>query len=156
MQIRDGTAEDVAQVIPMVEAIYRLHTDWDAAKFAPRENFAEGYARWLKGRSTDPRSIFLVAERDPGKLAGFLVATVEQEIPIYRTREYGFIHDLWVDADYRNEGTGRQLVMLAVERFKANGVTQVRLDTAGPNDAARRLFATCGFRVAAVQMLREG
>jgi ribosomal protein S18 acetylase RimI-like enzyme len=155
MEIRDGTPADVPQVIPMVEAIYAQHTAWDEAKFAPRENFAQGYARWLAGRATDPRSIFLVAERE-GRLVGFLVATVEQEIPIYRTTEYGFVHDLWVDAGYRNEGLGRQMVMLAVEKFRDHGIGQVRLDTAAPNEAARRLFASCGFRVAAVQMLREG
>ena len=35
-------------------------------------------------------------------LVGFLIATVEREIPIYRLHEFGFIHDLWVEPEYRN------------------------------------------------------
>ena len=35
-----------------------------------------------------------------------VVATVEAEIPIYRLKEFGFIHDLWVEPDYRNPDAG--------------------------------------------------
>ena len=85
----------------------------------------------------------------------FLIGTTEREIPIYKIDRYGFIHDLWVDETYRNEGVARQMVMLAVEKYREIGVKQVRLETAGPNDAARKLFERCGFRVSAVSMLRE-
>jgi ribosomal protein S18 acetylase RimI-like enzyme len=83
------------------------------------------------------------------------VATVEREIPIYRLDQFGFIHDLWVEPDYRNEGIARQMTMLAIEKFRAIGVKQVRLDTHAKNDAARALFASCGFRASVMEMLLE-
>jgi NAD(P)-dependent dehydrogenase (short-subunit alcohol dehydrogenase family) len=63
-------------------------------------------------------------ESDPGvptsvgmsSLVAFSIGTVEREIPIYRLDKFGFIHDLWVEPEYRNEGVARQMVMLAVER----------------------------------------
>jgi ribosomal protein S18 acetylase RimI-like enzyme len=60
-----------------------------------------------------------------------------------------------VEPAYRNEGIARQLVMLAVERFRQIGVGQVRMDVAYRNEAARRLFEACGFRVSTVEMLME-
>ena len=119
------------------------------------------YRRWLGQRATDPRAVFLIAQRGDALLrevpflTGFLVGTVEREIPIYRLNEYGFIHDVWVEPEYRHEGIGRQMVMLAIERFREIGVTQVRLDTAAKNDAARALFARCGFRPSTTEMLIE-
>ena len=89
-----------------------------------------------------------------GKIVAFLVGEVEEEIPIYRLKEFGFIHDLWVEPEYRHEGVARQMVMLAVEKFKEMGVTQIRLDTASQNEAARR--AVCLVRVssqAPIEML---
>jgi ribosomal protein S18 acetylase RimI-like enzyme len=112
------------------------------------------YRGWLTSRANDPRSVFLVAERE-GTLVAFLVGTVEREIPIYRLNEFGFIHDLWVESAYRNEGVGRQMTMLAIERFRAMGMKQIRLDVAMKNDAARNLFATCGFRNSTSEMLLE-
>ena len=154
MDIRPATAADVPAVLPMVERISALHEAWDPAKYGKLPNIAQRYEAWLTSQTTTPGSVFLVAERE-GKLVAFLIATTDREIPIYKIDRYGFIHDLWVDEGYRNEGIARQMVMLAVEKFAELGVKQVRLETAGPNDAARKLFESCGFRTSAVSMLRE-
>jgi ribosomal protein S18 acetylase RimI-like enzyme len=154
MEIRSARPDDVEAVVPMVEKICALHQSWDAAKFGFVENVAGMYRGWLTRRTDDPRSVFLVAAA-PERLVGFLIGTVEQSIPIYRIGQFGFIHDLWVEADYRHEGIGRQLTTVAIERFTALGVEQIRLDTAAANDAARSLFAACGFRASATEMLLE-
>jgi ribosomal protein S18 acetylase RimI-like enzyme len=138
----------------MVGKICALHEKWDAAKYGYLPHPEEKYRRWLGSRATDERSVLLVADRQPGIVA-FLVGTAETEIPIYRLSEYGFIHDLWVEENYRHEGIGRQMVMLAVERFKKMGVKQVRLDTAAANEVARGVFKSCGFRASSIEMLLE-
>jgi len=154
MEIRPATADDVPGVLPMVEQIGALHESWDRAKYGRLPNFPERYRRWMTAQAQNPSSVFLVAEHE-GRLVGFLIGTTDREIPIYRIEQYGFIHDLWVEERYRNEGIGRQMVTLAIERFRDIGVTQVRLETAGPNEIARKLFETCGFRTSAVSMLLE-
>ncbi len=154
MDIRAATPADVEGVLLMVGKIAELHEGWDKAKFGYRERPQEMYRGWLGARAVDARSVFLVAERE-AKLAGFLVGTVEAEIPIYRLREFGFIHDLWVEPQYRNEGIGRQLVMLAIERFREMGMKQVRGDTAAANEAVRGLLRSCGMRPSTTEMLIE-
>src|SRR6476659_2010748 len=134
MTIRPATAADVPQVLPMVDKIAALHQSWDPAKYSFRDQPSRMYARWLGARAADSRSVFLVAERE-SKLIAFLIGTVEQEIPIYKVKEFGFIHDVWVEENYRHEGIARQLVMLSIEKFKEMNVEQIRLDTAAPNDA---------------------
>lgn len=156
MTIRPATAEDVPQVLPMVERICALHEAWDPARYGFLPGVAKMYRGWLTSRARDSKSVFLVAEHaQQKKLVGFLVGTVDQNIPIYRVSEFGFIHDLWVEPDYRNEGVARQMTMLAIERFREIGVKQVRLETARANDAARGLFARCGFRESVVEMVLE-
>ena len=88
-------------------------------------------------------------------LVGFLVGTVEKPIPIYRVERFGFIHDVWVEEEYRHEGVGRQMTMLAIEKFRELGCPQVRLETAAANEPARKLFQSCHFRTATVEMLVE-
>jgi len=141
----------------MVEKVCALHEQWDPAKYSFLPGIAQMYEDWLRERASSRRSVFLVAEASgPGKkLVGMIVGSVEREIPIYRLKEYGFLHDLWVEPEYRNEGIARQMVMLAVEKFKQMGVKQIRCDTAGKNEIARKLFESCGFRVSVVEMLLE-
>jgi ribosomal protein S18 acetylase RimI-like enzyme len=154
MEIRSATPQDVPAVLPMVAAICALHESWDSAKYGFVEHPEQRYARWLPSRAGDPRAVFLVADAGD-RLAGFLIGTIETEIPIYRLKEFGFIHDVWVEAEYRHEGVGRQLTMAAVGRFHELGMKQVRLDTAAVNEAARKLFQSCGFRPSTIEMLLE-
>lgn len=155
MEIRPAIPEDVPAVVPMVERLAAFLAERDRAKYEPLPDIGERYRAWLGDRATDPRAVFMVAERRPGQLAGFLVGTVERAIPIYRLREYGFVHDVWVEEAYRNEGLARQMVTLAVERFRVIGVAQVRLDVLIANPPARALFAACGFRPSVVEMLLD-
>lgn len=152
MDIRPATADDVPAVLPMVAKVCAFHEGLDPQKYAFLPHPEERYRNWLTTRATDDQSAFFVAERER-RLVAFLVGTVEGEIPIYRIKRYGFIHDLWVEPEYRNEGIARQLVMLAVERFREMGVPQVRLDTAAQNAVARKLFEACGFRPSTTEML---
>lgn len=151
----------------MVEAICELHAAWDSARYATRDDVVDMYARWLPERAVDPRSVFLVAHEqgdgsrtsaavDAGRpLLGFLVATVERAIPIYRVAEFGFIHDLWVEPAARSRGLGAMLVSVAIARFREIGVAQIRLETSLANEQARRLFTQSGFRVSTIDMLVE-
>jgi len=160
MDVRPATPADVPQVLPMVRKVCAFHQALDPAKYTFDGDPGEMYRDWLRRRATDRRSVFLVAdaraasEKEP-RLVAFLIGSVEQEIPIYRVKEYGFIHDLWVEEDYRNEGIARQMVTLAVERFREIGMPQVRLDVAAANAPAAGLFRACGFRPSVTEMLIE-
>ncbi len=160
MLIRPATPTDVPAVLPMVAAVCALHKSWDAAKYGFVPNVEQRYQKWLIAQASSTRSIFLVAQDNTssgqqGRLVAFLVATVEREISIYRLQEFGFIHDLWVEPEYRQAGIARQMVILTIERFKLMGVKQIRLDTAAINDPARQLFTSCGFRLSTMEMLIE-
>lgn len=154
MTIRPATPDDVPQVQPLVARICSLHRSWDPVRFGFKENPETIYRAWLTARANDPRSPFFVAERE-GRIIAYIVGSVEAEIPIYWMPECGWLHDLWVDEGYRNEGVGRQLVMLSIETFKQAGVSQVRLQTAQANNVGRQLFEACGFRVCTQEMLIE-
>jgi ribosomal protein S18 acetylase RimI-like enzyme len=152
MTIRPAQPEDVPAVLPMVGKLATLHENWDPQRFDYRADVEKMYSGWLRARAVDDRSVFLVAERE-GKIVAFLIATIDETIPIYRLQEIGFVHDVWVEPEYRHEGIGRQIAMLAIEKFREKGVKQIRLETAIANEAARSLFKSCGFRVSSIEML---
>lgn len=153
--IRRATPDDVPAVLPMVAAIVAQHHAWDPDRYAPLPDVLDRYERWLPARARDDRGVFLVAE-DPSthELVGFLIATIDPNIPIYTLKEYAFIQDLWVTPTHRRRGIARRLVEHALTHLRARNITQVRLETAAPNDPARRLFESLGFRPTTIDMLR--
>ncbi len=160
MQIRPAMPADVPAVLPMVAKICALHEAWDSAKYGFLPNPAQRYERWLAKQTVNDRSVFLVAAHRASvdqaeQLVAFVIATIETEIPIYRLKEFGFIHDLWVEPDYRQLGLGLQLVVRTMQEFRHKKIHQIRLDTAIANEDARRLFQSCGFRLSTIELLAE-
>ncbi|WP_196797370.1 GNAT family N-acetyltransferase [Gloeocapsa sp. PCC 7428] len=122
MQIRPAEVTDISAVLPMVASICALHETWDSAKYSFLPNPQQRYKQWLIAQAKNDKSVFLVAEDPQTKqLGAFLIGIVEREIPIYRLREFGFIHDLWVEPQYRHAGVAKQMVMLAIQHFQRIG-----------------------------------
>lgn len=139
----------------MVRKLVDLHAAHDPERFQARPDVIDRYARWLPERAADPRSVFLVTEdEEAGRLAGFAVCTIEPEVPIFWIPECGWIHDVWVEPEYRRRGVARDLVNEAARRFAALGVRQLRLHTGSFNEEARATFARAGFRACVVEMLK--
>jgi ribosomal protein S18 acetylase RimI-like enzyme len=153
MEFRRATSDDLEAVLALVGKGVAFHEALDADRFGAKPDILKGYGRWLAQRIVDPRSCVLVTTNDCGTVVAMLIASVEQAIPIYRVTEFGYVHELWVEDAYRNEGIARQLVAMTIEHFITIGVEQIRLETAAQNDAARKLFEQSGFRVATVDML---
>jgi GNAT superfamily N-acetyltransferase len=154
MRIRVGTSADLKRVAPLMKKYRALHTEWDAAQYALKPDADKIFQRWLGPVTEDPRSILILAE-DDGRLVGYLTAIVEKDMPIFVCDEFALIKGLWVEPDVRGRGVARAMVHRACEEFTAMGMPQVRIRTAAPNHAGRKMLESCGFRVGTVDLLIE-
>lgn len=152
--IRPATPADVPAVLPMVRAICDLHLAWDQERFDIRPEVVDMYASWLPKRVSDPDSVFLVAEDTQSRrVVAYVVATIEDSIPIYWTPRCGWIHDAWVEPSHRKLGIASALIADAVARLRAKGITQIRGETAVANEASRALLKTLGWREGTIEMM---
>ena len=86
--------------------------------------------------------IALVAERC-GAICGFVVA--------WTIREEGEIATIAVHEAARSQGIGRRLLEAALGECRRRGATDIFLEVRPGNVSARRLYESCGFRVAGVR-----
>ena len=133
--------------VPALEAIARpSFTDsrfYVDGRF-PRARCDDFYACWIR-ESCRPGGLadaVLVAERD-GAPAAFITCKREPG-PIGRIGLVG------VDARFRGQGLGRQIVGAAQSWFAAQGLSPVRVVTQGRNIASQRLYQRDGFLTHAV------
>ena len=56
-----------------------------------------------------------------------------------------YLVGMWVHPDTRGHGVGAALVAAVVEEARDRGLSELRLDVADENDAARRLYVSRGF-----------
>jgi len=99
--------------------------------------------RWRKARHIDAdvareaTGIF-VAEHE-GKIVGYITTWQDRAAGI------GHIPNLAIDASFRNQGLGRQLIEHALVHFRVSGLTHAKIETLAQNAIGNHLYPSLGF-----------
>ena len=132
MNIRRATLEDVDLLMSLVE---RLESE------LPPLPYPEDPAEFERGKVEKMvrEGVALVAEDDDGAI-GYALARYGDHGP---TTVY--VSDLWVDADARGRGVGRELMSRVAEAASERGSTYVVLDVDSKNTDAIAFYRHLGF-----------
>ena len=104
------------------------------------------YAERLGGATDDD---FVLGAFEGPEMIGMVGFYREQSL---KCRHKGWIWGMFVDHAQRGKGIGRALIHAAIERVRLlPGLTQLRLTVSTTQDAARKLYLSCGFRVTGLE-----
>ncbi|MBS0205526.1 MAG: GNAT family N-acetyltransferase [Planctomycetes bacterium] len=106
--------------------------------------------QWRKARhldvdvTRDPAGVF-VAELD-GQIVGCITTWQDRDGGI------GHIPNIAVEASFRGQGVGRQLIEHAKQHFRSCGLTHAKIETLEQNATGQHLYTSLGFREVARQI----
>jgi len=121
-----------------------LHQDLDE-RFRLAVNADERFLAYIDlALSRDDYRVRLATWGD--QPAGFSVACVLPNSPVYQTRWIGYINDLCVTRRHRRQGIGRRLVQDAVEWLRSFGADSVEVYVAHANPEAQAFWRRIGGR----------
>jgi ribosomal protein S18 acetylase RimI-like enzyme len=149
--IRPAVTADLAQVATLAGALVRMHHEVDPDRFFLPERVEEGYAWWLGRELERSGAVVLVADRG-GEVVGYTYGTREERNWNALLDEHGAIHDVYVAPHARRRGISRRLVEDMIAELRRRGAPRIVLSTMVANDAAQKLFASCGFRPTMLEM----
>jgi len=152
--IRAAEARDLPAVSLLAGMLVRLHHELDALRFMLIPNVEAGYEHFFRSQLPDPEVVILVAERD-SEIVGYAYARLEPRDWNNLLDACGELHDLFVSDTVRRQGGARLLVDAARERLRQKGAPRLVLHTVSKNGAARRFFASVGFRETMVELTQE-
>jgi GNAT superfamily N-acetyltransferase len=158
--IRRAEERDVAALGRLGAALMRTHYAFNEQRFlAPGDHAESGYGRFLRSQLAASDTLVMVAERELAdgttEVVGYVYAGIEPLSWKELRDEAGFVHDLLVTPEARHTGVGQRLLDAAIAWLREQGMPRVMLWTATPNDAARRLFESRGFKATMVEMTLE-
>ncbi|MGE3819898.1 MAG: GNAT family N-acetyltransferase [Isosphaeraceae bacterium] len=108
--------------------------------------------RWRKARHVDQDidgqggELAVAEDSATGRALGYVTMKFDRESLV------GWIHNLAVVADGRNQGLGRRLLEHALQRFREEGMTVAKIETLEQNPVGRHLYPSVGFREVARQI----
>jgi ribosomal protein S18 acetylase RimI-like enzyme len=149
--VRRAERRDLAQVGRLAGDLVQMHHAVDPARFLLVDNVNEGYAWWLGRELARAEAVVLVAEQ-AGAVIGYAYGTLEERDWNLLVDAHGEVHDVYVAPEARRGGIGRRLTEAVVAALREGGATRLLLSTMVGNDAAQRLFRSCGFRPTMLEM----
>lgn len=122
-------------------------------QFDPRIHLAPGaeaaYRAYLGYHlsQADSRVGIATVDAPEGRLvAGFYLAIVNRNLPMFMPPEYGYLSDLAVLPSYRRRGIGASLVADLKGWLRHRGITTVQLQYYVRNERAAAFWTSMGFR----------
>ncbi|MGE0624148.1 MAG: N-acetyltransferase family protein [Pseudomonadales bacterium] len=144
---REATADDLTAIAGLMRAYYTE----DGYPFS-----ATAATDALTALQKTPALGRLWALDADGRVAGYLAVTLGFSLE-YRGRD-AFIDELYIDADQRGLGLGREALQLALDYCESEGVRALHLEVEHHRPSARQLYERMGFehhdRVLMTRMLK--
>jgi len=96
--------------------------------------------------ASPPRdAIVLVAEREPGRLGGFVEVRIRSHAEGCTSSPVAYIEGWWVDPDLRRAGVGRRLVTAAEAWARSRGLTEMASDSSASNRGGQAAHRGLGY-----------
>jgi ribosomal protein S18 acetylase RimI-like enzyme len=130
-----------------------MHHETDPARFLLVDHVEDGYAWWFSRELKSADAVILVATQ--GKdIVGYAYGSIEERDWNMLLDAHGAVHDVFVAAEARRGGVGRELVRAMIARLEELGAPRIVLSTMVGNAPAQALFRECGFRPTMLEMTR--
>ncbi len=139
LEFRQATREDLPEIVRM------LADDFLGATRERYENpLPESYVKAFEEIEADKNNELIIAEND-GKVIGTLQITFTPSISFQGGKRAG-VESVRVDAKFRGQGLGKELMLWAIERAKRENCHVLQLTTNSERTDAHRFYEDLGFK----------
>jgi GNAT superfamily N-acetyltransferase len=147
--VRRATKGDAGRIAEFSVALAEQHYGFDQVRFT-RLITREGAAAFYGSRTEAENAAVFIVEVD-GRIVGFAYMEYEPVIYAELAANVAWLHDIYIEADARRSGAGRELLAAVTEEARRQGANKVLLSVAEKNENAQRFFEQYGYR----QTMRE-
>jgi ribosomal protein S18 acetylase RimI-like enzyme len=139
LKFREATREDLPEIVRM------LADDFLGAQRERNENpLPDSYVEAFEEIEADRNNELIVAEKD-GAVIGTLQITFTPSIS-FQGGKRATVESVRVDARFRGQGIGRELMLFAIDRAKAENCVSMQLTTNADRTDAHRFYENLGFQ----------
>ncbi len=140
--IREATIDDIDT---MTQYTFKLHQHEDDGTVQAHQDFYLNLKNWLSIELDNPRSLFLIAEKDNHPI-GFVGATsIINDNGFLASPLKGVIQLLWIEPEYRNNRIAEKLVDEVEHCFREIGVEYVECTYTSSNQQAKIFWGKRGY-----------
>jgi ribosomal protein S18 acetylase RimI-like enzyme len=149
IQVRRAEDSDVQALADFALALAHVHKKIDARRFVVPE--INAFLEFFESELARAETVLLIAE-DRKIPVGYAFVRMEAASIEALSEPSAWLHDLYVDPQFRNQGVGRQLISKAIEAARRLGSRSLMLGVSPANASAIRLYERLGLRATMIEM----
>ncbi len=139
LKFRQATREDLPEIVRM------LADDFLGRRRERYENpLPESYVKAFEEIETDKNNELIIAEKDD-EIVGTLQITFTPSIS-FQGGKRATVESVRVDAKFRGQGIGKELMLWAIERAKEENCVAIQLTTNSDRKDTHRFYENLGFK----------
>jgi len=152
IHIRPAESRDLQSLAEFALALAQVHIQVDARRFVlPGAGGDAFFFEFFKGELERVETSLFSAE-DQSTPVGYAFIRIEPANVEGLCETSAWLHDLYVDPQFRGRGVGRQLISAAIESAAQLGSSSLMLGVSPTNTQALRLYEQLGMRATMIEM----
>jgi len=158
--IRQYEDRDYDALIKCMEDLHDYEVEIDPIhRLIRKDGFGKSYTDCLLDDVREKQGVICFAEKD-GKIVGCVAGCIEAIEKKYKLgmdsdKPYGYVMELFVDKEFRNQGIGANLVGKMEEYFRAKGCDMSSMDVFATNTAGHEFYKKIGYMDRNVNLVKK-
>lgn len=151
IQIRSAEVRDLNALAEFGLALANVHVEIDNRRFVVPSGGVHAFFEFFKDELERPESRMLIAEEEMTPV-GYAFVRMEPASIEALSEPSAWLHDVYVDQQFRGRGVGRQLVLAAITSAQQMGSSSLMLGVSPANKEAKQLYDHLGLRPTMIEM----
>lgn len=144
--IRQGTINDLDNIVELSAQLFEKHYKIDPEYFEPESDYTAKMRIWAEQQTTSANLFLSVAFDDQNKkICGFISGFIKYLFPWYKIKSVGHISFLAVYPEFQNMGIGKQLESSARQWFIERNIKYIEVYTNEKNTEGVAAWMAYGY-----------
>ena len=144
VKIKKASRGDVEKIKSLWCEFIDFHERYDSY-YKRSENGSKAFGQFVKKQISDRNAFVLIAKLDK-ETCGYLIARLENRVPVFVETRYGMIYDIAVSEKYRRKGIGEKLYGSSIDWFQKKKVKRIELNVATSNPVSMKFWTKMGLK----------
>ena len=151
VEVREAGLDDLPELLSMgrklIEHLVPLEKKRRKTKLLAldEKNADKVWKKYYTKNLKSDKSLFLVALKK-GEIVGMGMGRIEKSPPVFKIKEFGQIHELFVKESCRRQGVCQALIKRLEDFFREKGVSVVHISVENYNTEALNLYYKLGYQ----------
>jgi len=144
MKIRKAKLKDLPRLAKLGVELLKYHAEFDPY-FAPNKDVEKVYFKFFKRCiHSGNRRLLIAKEKD--SIIGYSLGKISKRPPVFKTREMGFVNDMYVISKFRKQGVANMFLEELFAWFKSKKLRNIEIHVHTKNEIGKKAWAKYGFK----------